>query len=249
MLASRASPLNSGDKRWRDCTNFQCDCCASAAASESTSMNLVTLLNEREDAATRRAVVEGKVQWSVLDRALEVGSEKHRWQLSEIVWAEVRGNGQATISDHAAVCYERPVIRAAEAIEGRPALPSMRAWKEFHQKQFEALTEGRHRGRSTNAGRIPAGPWNSSTPRCWTRQRRLSRVGHPAANGTRGRRVSWRQSAGASQARTLRQEVEPRHWHGARGERREDGRAHAERGHGQNPPTLPLRNLQGHRGY
>ena len=67
MLASRASPLNSGDKRWRDCTNFQCDCCASAAASESTSMNLVTLLNEREDAATRRAVVEGKVQWSVLD--------------------------------------------------------------------------------------------------------------------------------------------------------------------------------------
>ena len=133
MLASRASPLNSGDKRWRDCTNFQCDCCASAAASESTSMNLVTLLNEREDAATRRAVVEGKVQWSVLDRALEVGSEKHRWQLSEIVWAEVRGNGQATISDHAAVCYERPVIRAAEAIEGRPALPSMRAWREFHR--------------------------------------------------------------------------------------------------------------------
>eukprot|EP00964_Phaeocystis_antarctica_P089077 scaffold56763_cov28-Phaeocystis_antarctica.AAC.1 len=33
--------------------------------------------------------------------------------------------------------------------------------------------------------------------------------------------------------RALRQEVEPRHRHGARGERREDGRAHAERGHGQ----------------
>ena len=26
--ASRASPLNNGDKRWRDCTNYQCDCCA-----------------------------------------------------------------------------------------------------------------------------------------------------------------------------------------------------------------------------
>ena len=140
--ASRTSPLNSGDKRWRDCTNFRCDCCAASVANVTTSMNLVTLLNEREDAATRRAVVGGKAQWSVLDRALEVGREKHKWQLAEIVWAEVPGDGTATISDHAAVCYERPVIRAVETAEGRPVLPSMKAWKEFHHKQFEELTEG-----------------------------------------------------------------------------------------------------------
>ena len=81
-------------------------------ADVATSMNLVTLLDERENAATRRAVVGGKPQWSVLDRALEGGSEKHRWQLAEIVWAELPGDGTATISDHAAVCYERPVKRA-----------------------------------------------------------------------------------------------------------------------------------------
>jgi len=140
--SSRTSPLNGGDKRWRECVNFQCDCCPKVVAGEPTSMNLVTLLNEREDAATRRAVVEGRGQWAVLDRALEVGSEKLRWQLAEIVWAEVPGDGLATISDHAAVCYERPVIRAIESAEGRPVLPSMRAWREFHHKQFEALTEG-----------------------------------------------------------------------------------------------------------
>ena len=140
--ASRTSPLNSGDKRWRDCTNFQCSCCGASVADVATSMNLVTLLDERENAATRRAVVGGKPQWSVLDRALEGGSEKHRWQLAEIVWAELPGDGTATISDHAAVCYERPVKREIETAEGRPVLPIMKAWKEFHHKQFEGLTEG-----------------------------------------------------------------------------------------------------------
>ena len=117
--ASRTSPLNSGDKRWRDCTNFQCSCCGASVADVATSMNLVTLLDERENAATRRAVVGGKPQWSVLDRALEGGSEKHRWQLAEIVWAELPGDGPATRSDHAAVCYERPVTRETP-LRGEP---------------------------------------------------------------------------------------------------------------------------------
>ena len=85
--------------------------------------------------------MEGSLQWSVLDRAVEMGSEMNRWRFEEIVWAEVPGSGSATISDHAAVCYERPLVQERATVEGRPVLPKMKEWSAWHHKRFEELTE------------------------------------------------------------------------------------------------------------
>ena len=99
------------------------------------------ILDEREAAATRNALVEGSLQWSVLDRAVEMGDEINKWRFEEIVWAEVPGAGSATISDHAAVCYERPLVQERATVEGRPVLPKMKEWSAWHHKKFEELTE------------------------------------------------------------------------------------------------------------
>ena len=99
-------------------------------------------LDEKRAAATRRADVSGAAQWAVLDRALEVGHEIGRWRLEEIVWAEVAGDTAASISDHAAVCYERPPLHEVDEAEGRPALPKMKAWGERHHRQYAKMTEG-----------------------------------------------------------------------------------------------------------
>ena len=117
--ASGATALGNGDKRWRDRVDFHCGCCAAPGGGDPGNLRLVPILDEREAAATRRALVEGSLQWSVLDRAVEMGNEMNKWRFEEIVWAEVPGSGLATISDHAAVCYERPLVQERVTVDGR----------------------------------------------------------------------------------------------------------------------------------
>ena len=139
--ASGATVLGNGDKRWRDRVDFHCECCAVPSGDDPVNLRLVPILDEREAAATRKALVEGSLKWSVLDRAVDMGDEMNTWRFEEIVWAEVPGSGLATISDHAAVCYERPLVQERFTVDGRPVLPRMKEWSTWHHKIFEELTK------------------------------------------------------------------------------------------------------------
>ena len=154
--SSRSAVLGAGDRRWRECVRFVCPCCSSVHSTGESGSRLVPILDEKREAATRRADVSGVAQWAVLDRALEVGHETGRWRLEEIVWAEVAGDTAASISDHAAVCYERPLLHEVDEAEGRTALPKMKAWGERHHRQYARLTEGAADRAEEAAGGDPA---------------------------------------------------------------------------------------------
>ena len=139
--ASKAGGLGIGDRRWRDFVGWNAGG-GGAVDDRGCAVRMVPLLDEREAAATRRAVVGGEEQWAVLDRLVEVGAERLRWQLDEIVWADAAGDTRKMLSDHAAVCYVRP--RSVDRDEGecRPALPRMQGWKRAQHRRFEELTRG-----------------------------------------------------------------------------------------------------------
>ena len=71
-----------------------------------------------------------------------------------------------TISDHAAVCYERPVIQEQVTVNGRPVLPRMKEWSAWHHKKFEGLAEDVAQRAADKCGNdTPRTIWNSSTVR------------------------------------------------------------------------------------
>ena len=139
--ASRANALGTGDMRWRDFVGW-----GTGDMGESPTragyVRMVPLLDEGEAAATRRATVNGERQWAVLDRLVEVGAERLRWQLDEIVWADQAGVELRMLSDHAAVCYVKVSRAAVDAGESRPALPDMRRWTRAQHQRFVTLTRG-----------------------------------------------------------------------------------------------------------
>ena len=85
--ASKAGALGIGDRRWKALVGWGSDGVRDASERLGQA-RLVPLLDESEAAATRRATVGGENQWAVLDRMVETGEERLRWQLDEIVWAE-----------------------------------------------------------------------------------------------------------------------------------------------------------------
>ena len=103
---------------------------------------MIPMLDESEAAATRRAVVGGAVQWSILDRGVEMGGERGRWQLDEIVLPEAGGAERSEVSDHAAVCFERIAVRRGDGGDPKPKIPGVRKWSAKQHKRYEQLTKG-----------------------------------------------------------------------------------------------------------
>ena len=103
---------------------------------------MIPMLDESEAAATRRAVVGGAVQWSILDRGVETGGERGRWQLDEIVLPEAGGAERSEVSDHAAVCFERIAVRRGDGGDPKPKIPGVRKWSAEQHKRYEQLTKG-----------------------------------------------------------------------------------------------------------
>ena len=137
--SSKAGALNSGDRRWKAFVGWS-DGGAPDPAEALGQARLVPLLDESEAAATRRATVEGEEQWAVLDRMVETGAERVRWQLDEIVWADHAGDTARKLSDHAAVCFVKPRHAQEGMGEARPSLPQMKQWKQAQHRRFEELT-------------------------------------------------------------------------------------------------------------
>ena len=82
--ASRTSALGTGDKLWAEFVGWK-ERADGGVADGGEIVRMIPMLDESEAAATRRAVVDGAVQWSILDRGVEMGGERGRWQLDEIV--------------------------------------------------------------------------------------------------------------------------------------------------------------------
>ena len=139
--ASKAGALGIGDRRWKAFVGWGSDGVRDANERLGQA-RLVPLLDESEAAATRRATVGGENQWAVLDRMVETGVERLRWQLDEIVWAEQAGDAQQMLSDHAAVCYTRTCRAEDDRGEGRPSLPKMKNWRQTQHRRFAELTRG-----------------------------------------------------------------------------------------------------------
>ena len=120
--SSRANPLGVGDKRWGEFVGWDDDETARGRA-DTSRIRLVPMLDEGEAAATRRATVGGTMQWAILDRCVEVGGERCRWRLDEIIQPEIGGETDVQVSDHAAVCFERTRVVRGDAGEGKPSIP------------------------------------------------------------------------------------------------------------------------------
>ena len=141
--ASRASPLGLGDKRWADFVGWDDD----AGVRErmgALQIRLVPMLDESEAAATRWATVGGAAQWSILDRCVEMGGERRRWKLDEIIQPEIGGEIDVGVSDHAAVCFERVGVVRGEAGERKPTIPNVRRWTAAQLSRYEELMRGAH---------------------------------------------------------------------------------------------------------
>ena len=139
--SNRASALNNGDRRWKAFVGWRDDGIPDPADHLGRA-RLVPMLDESEAAATRRAVVDGVEQWAVLDRMVETGAERVRWELDEIVWAEYAGADGHMLSDHAAVCFVRPrCTPQGGGGEPRPTLPKMKNWRAAQHRRFAELTK------------------------------------------------------------------------------------------------------------
>jgi hypothetical protein len=100
--ASRTSALGAGDKLWAGFVGWK-EQAESNGANGGEMVRMIPMLDESEAAATRRAVVNGSVQWSILDKGVEMGGERGRWQLDEIVRPEAGG------TETCEVCRRREV--------------------------------------------------------------------------------------------------------------------------------------------
>ena len=141
--ASRASPLGVGDKRWADFVGWDDDA-GVRERSSSLHARLVPMLDENEAAATRWATVGGAAQWSILDRCVEMGEERRRWKLDEIIQPEIGSEVDVGVSDHAAVCFERVGGIRGEAGEKKPTIPNVRKWTTAQLSRYEELMRGAH---------------------------------------------------------------------------------------------------------
>ena len=139
--ASRANALGAGDKRWAEFVGWR-DEAGGDEADDIAHVRLVPMLDEGEAAATRRAAVNGVSKWSILDRCLEMGDERLRWQLNEIIRPEVGGEEVREVSDHAAVCFERAVRDDSTGGEPKPKIPGVRKWGKTQHERYRQLTKG-----------------------------------------------------------------------------------------------------------
>ena len=139
--ASRASALGAGDKLWAEFVGWR-ELAGGDEAGGGSMVRMIPMLDESEAAATRRAVVGGAVQWSILDRGVETGGERGRWQLDEIVLPEAGGAERSEVSDHAAVCFERIAVRRSDGGDPKPKIPGVRKWSAEQHKRYEQLTKG-----------------------------------------------------------------------------------------------------------
>ena len=107
-------------------------------------VRMIPMLDESEAAATRRAVVNGAVQWSILDRGVEMGGERCRWQLDEIVRPEGRLGVQRRARCQTMRRYALSVSRRCTATEAdpKPKMPGVRKWSAAQHKRYEQLTKG-----------------------------------------------------------------------------------------------------------
>ena len=154
--SNRASALNNGDRRWKAFVGWRDDDTPDPA-DHLGQARLVPLLDESEAAATRRAVVDGVEQWAVLDRMVETGAERVRWELDEIVWAEYAGADGHMLSDHAAVCFVRPRrVPQGGSGEPRPTLPKMKNWRAAQHRRFAELTRNLAERARSECGGDPA---------------------------------------------------------------------------------------------
>ena len=105
---------------------------------------MVPMLDESEAAATRRATVGSAAQWSILDRCVEMGEERRRWRLDEIIQPKIGGEIDVGVSDHAAVCFERVGVARGDAGERKPTIPNVRKWTAAQLTRYEELMRGAH---------------------------------------------------------------------------------------------------------
>ena len=86
--------------------DFPFECCGGVTGADND-VRVVAPDAVGEDAATRRCVVQGEEQWSVIDRAVTWGTECGQWWLEDTIWAEVPGDGADVVSDHALLVFQR----------------------------------------------------------------------------------------------------------------------------------------------
>ena len=139
--ASRTNVLGAGDKLWARFVGWK-EQDGSNGTNGGEMVRMIPMLDESEAAATRRAVVNGSVQWSILDRGVEMGGERGRWQLDEIVRPEAGGTEACEVSDHAAVCFERIAQRHGDGGDPKPKIPGVRRWSAEQHKRYGQLTKG-----------------------------------------------------------------------------------------------------------
>ena len=140
--ASRASALGAGDRAVGGVRWLERSWRAATRPAAAVWSRMIPMLDESEAAATRRAVVGGAVQWSILDRGVETGGERGRWQLDEIVLPEAGGAERSEVSDHAAVCFERIAVRRGDGGDPKPKIPGVRKWSADAAQAVRAAHQG-----------------------------------------------------------------------------------------------------------
>ena len=145
--SSGGSALGSGDLEWRRIVGARCGCggeCGRRDAEDeqdSCRCELVTVdagdLGETH--ATRRAVRQGKEQWSIIDHAVAFGRERGKWELVDRVWVGMAGESERLLSDHAALIWRSKRECTIVAASARATLPFIRSWSERDVQSFKAL--------------------------------------------------------------------------------------------------------------
>ena len=140
--SSSGAALSWSDKRWKAACGHRCACCPNEDGDEDTSgLRLVAAFDESTSAATRRAVVSGKEEWSLIDRAITYGSEVGRWEVEEVYWMQTAQHSERMLSDHGAVILAGSGARSLEEVEDRWRAP-VRGWKQCDNARFAALAAG-----------------------------------------------------------------------------------------------------------
>ena len=111
--------------------------CGSAPDADLLGGELIPFDGEPGEQYTRWAMVRGKETWSVIDRAVAVGSEQGKWHLCEKVWAEDVTREGGLLADHAFMVWQRTINAACVAeAEQRWLAPRTAKWSRLDREAF-----------------------------------------------------------------------------------------------------------------
>ena len=141
MQCSSGRALGGGDAAWRGFVGCGCLCqgglCGSAPDADLRGGELIPFDGEPGEQYTRWAMVRGKETWSVIDRAVAVGSEQGKWHLCEKVWAEDVTREGGLLADHAFMVWQRTINAACVAeAEQRWLAPRTAKWSRLDREAF-----------------------------------------------------------------------------------------------------------------